>query len=64
MFDLQFMVIKGGGFLCHLPITYRETIMCKSNTLIVIKMWSIFRNSVLKIDRLVFPPKLQFQFES
>ena len=38
--------------------------MCKSNNLIVIRMWSIIINSVLKIGLLVFPPKLQFQFES
>ena len=49
------------GFLtCHWPITYHEAIMCKSNTLIIIRMWFIFRNSVLKIDGLMFPQNLQF----
>ena len=63
MFAFQFLFFR--GFLtCHWPITYHEAIMCKSNTLIVIRMWSILRNSVLKIDCLMFPQKLQFQFES
>ena len=38
--------------------------MCKSNNLIIIRTWSIIRNSVLNKGLLVFPPKLQFQFES
>ena len=37
---------------------------CKSNNVIIIRMWSIIRNSVLNIGLLVFPPKLRFQFES
>ena len=51
-------------FTCHWQITYHKAIMCKSNILIIIRMLSISRNSVLNIGLLVFPPKLQFQFES
>ena len=56
--------ISRGFITCHWSTTYHEAIMCKSITRIVIRMWSIFRNSVLRIDRVMFPPKLQFQFES
>ena len=38
--------------------------MYSLNTLIVIRMWSIFRNSVLKIDRLLFPQNLQFDLKA
>ena len=39
--------------------------MCKLNNLNVIRIWSIFRNNVLKIDLLLFHLKLHFsQFKS
>ena len=56
MFDLQFLVFSGG--VSHAIGQSLITKLLYVNTLIVIRMWSIFRNSVLKIGCLVFPPKI------
>ena len=44
------------GYLTgHKLIRYHKAIMYQTNILNIIRIWSIFRTGVLKIDRLVLP---------